>query len=267
MKIEKISENQIRCTLSKEDLIDRQLRLSELAYGTEKAKSLFRDMMQQAACEFGFEADDIPLMIEAIPISSECLVLVVTKVEDPDELDTRFSKFSPVNDNNEDNDNDDTSYADEILNCFSQLDSLLEENTEQDDTDKSSDTTDFIPLPESLHSNTDKTTTKEESTHKANTKPLIKVFTFHKLDDIIALSNLLVDSYNGINTLYKDDKSKQYYLVIQKSDHTPEEFNKCCNIITEYGKAQRTSYAAPSYYEEHFNVIIRDHALQILSQI
>ena len=48
MKIEKINENQIRCTLTKADLEDRQIRLSELAYGTEKAKSLFRDMMQQA---------------------------------------------------------------------------------------------------------------------------------------------------------------------------------------------------------------------------
>lgn len=52
MKIEKISDNQIRCTDA--DLADRQLQLSELAYGTEKAKSLFRDMMQQAAFEFGF---------------------------------------------------------------------------------------------------------------------------------------------------------------------------------------------------------------------
>ena len=40
----------------------RQLKLSELAYGTEKAKSLFREMMQQAAYECGFEAEDIPLM-------------------------------------------------------------------------------------------------------------------------------------------------------------------------------------------------------------
>ena len=41
MKIEKISDNQIRCTLTRADLADRQLQLSELAYGTEKAKSLF----------------------------------------------------------------------------------------------------------------------------------------------------------------------------------------------------------------------------------
>ena len=43
MKIEKINENQIRCTLTKEDLDSHQIRISELAYGTEKAKRLFRD--------------------------------------------------------------------------------------------------------------------------------------------------------------------------------------------------------------------------------
>ena len=95
MKIEKINDNQIRCTLTKEDLLSREIKLSELAYGTEKAKSLFRDMMQQAAYEFGFEANDIPLMIEAIPLSSDSIILIITKVEDPEELDTRFAKFSP----------------------------------------------------------------------------------------------------------------------------------------------------------------------------
>ena len=54
MKLEKLNDNQIRCTLTKDDLADRQIKLSELAYGSEKAKSLFRDMMLQASAEFGF---------------------------------------------------------------------------------------------------------------------------------------------------------------------------------------------------------------------
>ena len=95
MKIEKVNDQQIRCTLTKEDLAKRQLKISELAYGTEKAKGLFKDMMEQASFEFGFEAEDVPLMIEAIPMSADCLVLIVTKVENPEELDTRFSKFMP----------------------------------------------------------------------------------------------------------------------------------------------------------------------------
>ncbi len=67
MKIEKISDNQIRCTLQRKIWTATRIRISELAYGTDKAKKLFREMMQQAQIEFGFEADNIPLMIEAIP--------------------------------------------------------------------------------------------------------------------------------------------------------------------------------------------------------
>ena len=126
MKIEKVNENQIRCTLTREDLASRELKISELAYGTEKAKSLFRDMMQQANFEFGFEAEDIPLMIEAIPLNADCIVLIITKVEDPDELDTRFSRFAPsvTEDTDEDGDN---SSADEVLDLFRRIQS--EDNT------------------------------------------------------------------------------------------------------------------------------------------
>ena len=49
MKIERISDNQIRCTLTSLDLSSRGINLAELAYGSEKARNLFREMIQQAA--------------------------------------------------------------------------------------------------------------------------------------------------------------------------------------------------------------------------
>ena len=101
MKIERINENQIRCTLSNFDLSVRNMNLGELAYGTEKARNLFREMIQRAANEVGFEAEDIPLMVEAIPMANESVMLIITKMEDPEELDTRFSKFSPEEDEND----------------------------------------------------------------------------------------------------------------------------------------------------------------------
>lgn len=95
MKIERISENQIRCTLYKADLIEKELLLADLAYGEDKAKLLFRDLMQQASEELGFEADNTPLMIEAIPVpSQECLILIITKVNRPEEMDAKFSRFT-----------------------------------------------------------------------------------------------------------------------------------------------------------------------------
>ena len=95
MRIERINENQIRCTLTRHDLTSRDLDLSELAYGSEKARGLFHEMIEQATEEFGFEAEDIPLMVEAVPLSGDSLMLLITKIENPEELDVRFSKFAP----------------------------------------------------------------------------------------------------------------------------------------------------------------------------
>lgn len=131
MKIERLSENQIRCTLNKADLAEKELLLSELAYGTDKAKELFRELMQQASSELGFEVDNIPLMIEAIPVSAECLILIITKVEDPDELDTRFSRFTKhladVEEyENSDSDDDETSEEASGNAAVNAADGLLE---------------------------------------------------------------------------------------------------------------------------------------------
>lgn len=251
MRIEKISDNQIRCTLNKSDLIDRELRISELAYGTEKAKELFRDMIQQAFYEFGFEVDDIPLMIEAIPVSTECLILVITKVEDPDELDTRFSKFSSFNlkDDSDNDYSDDDAYADEIIQNFEE-DSLedSDELTKGDHEPSESD--------DNIHT---------EKNGVSISPNFTKIYSFNSLQEVIDLSNILVGVYTGINTLYKNPLTSIYYLVVTKSDHTPEEFNKICNILSEYGKAERYTYASTTYYDEHYEVIVRNQATQILS--
>ncbi len=248
MKIEKISDNQIRCTLNKSDLIDRELKISELAYGTEKAKALFRDMIQQAFYEFGFEVDDIPLMIEAIPVSTECLVLVITKVEDPDELDTRFSKFSSFNTHDLSDKAYDDSYADEIINPLENLDDFSE--------DMDVDSKDTVAVSES--------DSKQSVQIPSN---LTKVYSFRSLGEVTDLANILLGVYNGTNTLFKNPVTAIYYLVISISDHTPEEFNKISNIISEYGKPERTTYASQVYYKEHYDVIVKDQALQILSVI
>lgn len=252
MKIEKISDNQIRCTLNKSDLIDRELRISELAYGTEKAKALFRDMIQQAFYEFGFEVDDIPLMIEAIPVSAECLILVITKVDDPDELDTRFSKFSSFNtsSNEYDDDLDEESYTDEITNPFN----LLDHNDDTEDGSK-----EYINAQELSD---DKDTEKRPEKPSTN---LMRVFSFDSLDEVIQLANILPGFYYGVNTLYKNPINSTYYLVLSKSDHTSEEFNKLINIISEYGKPERFTYISQALYNEHYEVIVKDQAIQILS--
>ena len=247
MKIEKISDNQIRCTLTKEDLDSHQIRISELAYGTDKAKKLFREMMQQAQIEFGFEADNIPLMIEAIPVNGESVILIVTKVEDPEELDTRFSKFSPYKKTKQDTLHFDG--ADNIIDIFQKL----YEETQKAASPGASRTSRSTEASESV-SNTRKVSVN-----------LIRLYTFHTLDDVIAAAHGLDGFYKGINTLYKDENSL-YQLIVHQSSCTAEEFNKVCNILSEYGSGRAFTAAGEAHLKEHGELISRK-ALQQLAKI
>ncbi len=250
MKIEKISETQIRCTLSKQDLTDRDLKLSELAYGSDKAKDLFRELMVQASYECGFEAEDIPLMIEAIPVSSDCLVLIVTKVDDPDELDTRFSNFSSFRDSSDEDISSPvtSSVADEILECFGQLGALLGKGREAIEKTGSAET-------------------ETASEDEAPAVHLTKAFSFPTLQAATVLSRLISPHFCGASTLYKDEGDARYYLVLHISDHTPEEFNRICNVISEYGTSVSATPASLSYFAEHFKTIVGHDAVQTLSAL
>ncbi len=236
MKIEKVNDNQIRCTLTREDLADRQIKLSELAYGSEKARSLFRDMIQQANYEFGFETNDIPLMVEAIPLSSESVILVITKVEYPEELDTRFSKFSEVDEDflsrDESEISQSTQGADDILDLF--------EKIRKKDSEKEKE--DSVEVPHDL----------------------TKMFEFMNLDSVLRAAHVVNGFYVGENDLYKDIQKKRFYLLLHKSDHTPAEFNKVCNMISEYAYQRNYSSSIAAYFGEHGKPIIKKNALQVL---
>ncbi len=95
MKAERINKDQIRFVLSKKDLQDRELKVSELSYGSDKTKALFEDMMHTARDQFGFEAADKPLMIEAIPLSEDSLMITVTKVSGTEEMGALFGGNVP----------------------------------------------------------------------------------------------------------------------------------------------------------------------------
>jgi len=256
MKIEKVNDNQIRCTLTKKDLADRQIRLSELAYGSEKAKTLFRDMIQQANYEFGFEANDIPLMVEAIPMSADSITLIITKVEYPEELDTRFSKFSEPDDAMFEDKSQDTQAeeltqgADDILGIFRKFRKSQEGDCQEEIT----------LSPEEV---------AKLNEHILAQLPtdLIKMFEFSTIEEIGRLGRMLGDYYHGVNDLYFHEKKNRYYLFVHKNNHTPEEFNKICNIVSEYGMQRSYTDAIGAHFAEHCKMILKEQAVQILASL
>lgn len=248
MKLERVNDHQIRCTLTRADLAQRELKISELAYGSDKAKKLFRDMMQKATYELGFEAEDTPLMIEAVPVSADSIILIITKVEDPEELDTRFANFAPS--------------VHESSESSSPIEQLIQS--------LSSDAENVLDLFKKYRqaTNNDEAVASDNTIKEASQGfEITKIFSFEKLSDVISVAKLLSKFYAGENALYKSKKSGKLILVIHKSHHTPEDFNKVCNIISEYGVAEKYTEAYASYLEENGDTIIGEHALLTLTVV
>ncbi len=254
MKIEKISENQIKCTLSRQDLTDRELRLSELAYGSEKARALFSELLLQASYECGFDAQDVPLMIEAVPMSKDSLVLILTKVTDPEELNVNYSNISMPSKKSQ-------LAKNPAFSAGSRADEILKES-ESISSNRIDALKELFEL--ALKDRSEKMNENTEPSEKEKLSNISRAYSFSALDTLIKLADLMPPFFDGENTLYKNPENERYCLFLTMKNSDPEEFNKVCNICAEYGEQMHTKQVSRVYFDEHYRVIVKGKALQRL---
>lgn len=258
MRIEKIDDNQIRCTLTNEDLAARQIRLSELAYGTDKARVLFRDMLQQARTECGFSADGVPLLIEAVPLPSEALVLIITKVSSPDELDTRFSSFGPsveIPSLNEEGREPTT--VEKLIRAI--RGSLSSDDSQEKGTAASA------PAPQGSGA----FPTREDYARMQEQLLMNRLFVFRSMSDaILAVRQAGTDTSSVESDLLYDEDAGLYYLFISmNSMEQVGAMQKLFVALSEYGNPEAAAYARRQQLLEHCRIIIARNALSELAQI
>ena len=86
MKIERLNDNQFRCTISAMELIQRHMSLKKLSTDSNDARRLVREMIELSENEVGFEPNELPVMVEAIRNPEGDLVFTITKINSPEEL-------------------------------------------------------------------------------------------------------------------------------------------------------------------------------------
>ena len=273
MRIEKINDNQVRFTLTREDLEQRQIKLSELAYGSPKAKALFREMLRWASYKYGFEVEDIPLMVEAIPISSEALVLIVTKFPYPEELDPRFSRFTEGDgtlSEGEDyyDEEEELLSDDELEDLFGgmQPPSLPKLGFEG----SADDIVKIYGNPPASENEApaegDKKKAPAPKTDGADIPNLTRIYRFTDFDALIRVSCIAQSLCKGFNSLTKD-YDQNYYLTIRRDDTDLKDFNRLTNILAEYGIPQKDIPGLEAYYSEQYTTVLSDHAMEALAQL
>ena len=108
---------------------------------------------------------------------------------------------------------------------------------------------------------------KENDNKSAPITQLARLFIFNSLHDVIASAKIVGYCYAGNNSLYKDESENVYLLLVKGSSNFPKDFNRVCNILSEYGSPRKCQPASLSYLAEHYTCIIPSAALQKLAGI
>ncbi|PFK47443.1 adaptor protein [Bacillus cereus] len=89
MRLERLNYNKIKIFLTFDDLSERGLTKEDLWKNAPKVQQLFRDMMQEANEELGFEADG-PIAVEVFSLQAQGMVVIVTKENHEADTDDEF---------------------------------------------------------------------------------------------------------------------------------------------------------------------------------
>jgi len=231
MKIERINDNQVKIMLTRIDLDERDIKIGELAYGSEKAQALFRDIMEEAQAQCGFEAENLPLMIEAIPYSQDSITIIVTKVQNSSDLEERFKHLRRKL-HQAQGDDDDRGEVYRLGSMFGGAPGEYDDREAQE----------ADPLA-------------------------VMVFSFDTLDEAASVAAkiyaVLPGRDHAADSLYK--LGRHFYLYIEPQEADEEIVSRLSPIAGEFGRRHSATKYSKYYFLEHGTVLIKDGALEKLA--
>jgi len=238
MKIERISENQIKFYLTAGELSQRGMHLHELAYGSPKAQGLFQEIMQRASVEHNFQAPQgTPLIIEAVPTSPDSIMVIVTKITSTADMEARFGYPPILGQMHNPPPSPSSTPTDASKNYAQYIQDLLRNQGGGHHSHP------FAPQ-QNLGENA-----------------LVSVFAFDNLEDAAMASARCAATYIGPNALYKYEG--KFFLVVDTKEHKLSQNHQ--NALREYGSAASFFDLSQAYLLEHGEAIIQKNAMEVLA--
>ncbi|MDO5695481.1 MAG: adaptor protein MecA [Eubacteriales bacterium] len=224
MKLEKLNDNQIKCTLHPTDLIERKLTPEHLSYNSDGIQELFRDVLHLARDKYDFNTEASPLMVEAIPSKNFVLTLLISKIDNIEEIDNRFSTFTD------------------------RMHSLSVNMTAPKGSEKSF----AAPIKGPVGGPTVKRPGEADEA----------AYEFEGIRDVYHLAKVARHLGHLDNYLYQNPKNRHYILYVCNKYFNQKHFNHYLDFISEYGRRLSNEKVNVGFFEESYRCIIRRNALQ-----
>ena len=82
LKIEKITDNIFRVTITLNDLEQRQIDINSIDINSPQTIALFNELMEQVASQFGYDFTGTQLIIDPVPNHDNSFDITITKIDE-----------------------------------------------------------------------------------------------------------------------------------------------------------------------------------------
>ncbi len=179
------------------------------------------------------------------------IVLIVTKVDNPEELDTRFSSFAPSVGSSENSADSLPGSFEQLLHSITGTHKTGEEAGPAQDTAPAGQTSDEM----------------KEAMRKFRDYALCnRLYSFESMDRVMEAASRVSSSYTGESILF--GRTGEYLLLLKMKDVAEvSAMQHVLAAVSEYASMLPITYARQQYLEEHGNVLISSNALAQLARV
>ena len=246
MKVERISDNQIKFEFMAQDLAERDINITDIVNpSASKTHGLFREITGLLQSEYDFATIGTPLVFEAT-MSHDTLIVVVTKMGNNHGFNENY---------------DLPGFQNLVSNFMSQL----------ENNGYNTDGLDLLSASMQTHGNLPNKPAPCKGQPGGNAKPRVHkkrpesgyaVYAFADFDMLAAAASRIPESYKGRSHVYK--LRDKYQLILQNIGTGDYSAKKFAAQLSEFGQRQPTSQITYNQLMEHGEVIIAEEAISKL---
>lgn len=250
MKIEKVSEDVIRITLTAEDLKKRNLDAQKFKYDTPQYERLLLDVISHAEIEFGFDISECRVVHEPASNKHEDHIITVTRTSNAKNIENSIFDFNPA-------------YLLRILAYLKEL-IPIDENFDFDGDEKefSEDVNQSDYFLNSLLLYDENEKTKEKRCFDDSCNENYEVLVFNDFENLISMILTIPQCKNVPASLYKYNNN--YYITYRLSRRNAAVIEKIREMASEFDGRYMPANITRPILEEHGTKIIKRGAFSVL---
>lgn len=227
MEFIRIDENTVRCIVNEDDMREYDVEIDDFLKNRSKVQEFLHTIVERASDEIGYEPKDGLLAMQIMMLPKNRLA--ITFSEKMEDEGEIGQLIQQV--------------AGAALENVSSLNDLEEKFNQKPDTDK-----------------------EKKKTQKTKLATM-RIFEFDNFEYFEQFVSTVPDKLNVKSSLFKEERKKTYYAILEKGRLSKVNYNYICRIATEYGTYLSDKEERKAYIEEHCTSVMNARAVKIIKKI